>query len=455
LKARVAELEARLAELEARLAAAGKNSSNSSKPPSSDITKPPKTQPAENAGKRKRGGQPGHPRHERAAFQPEQINDTQVYSLGCCPDCGGSVQESEAKPNIIHQVELVEKPILITEHRAAAFWCPQCQKVHHAPLPDEVTKAGLIGPRLTAFVGYLKGPCHTSFTAISQLLRDVVGIAISRGHLAKLVQKLSASLEPCYEELLAALPDERRLNVDETSHKDLGKRLWTWCFRAPLYTLFRIAPSRGSEVLIDVLGREFNGLLGCDYFSAYRKYMKDFGVPLQFCLAHLIRDVKFLVEHPDEDNRIYGTTLLGHLRKLFGVIHRRDEYASEDSFRRTLTAVRNALVYDAIHQLPPTRQAGNLADRFVEHCESYFRFITTPDVEPTNNLAEQAIRFVAIHRRLTQGTRGPRGQRWCERIWTVVATCAQQGRSAFGFLHQTILSYFRGQPAPSLLPDSK
>ena len=95
--------------------------------------------------------------------------------------------------------------------------------------------------------------------------------------------------------------------------------------------------------------------------------------------------------------------------------------------------------------------AGNLADRFVEHMDSYFRFITTPNVEPTNNLAEQAIRFVAIHRRVTQGTRGDAGQRWCERIWTVVATCAQQGRSVFDFLCQAVESHFHQTPAPSLL----
>ena len=72
--------------------------------------------------------------------------------------------------------------------------------------------------------------------------------------------------------------------------------------------------------------------------------------------------------------------------------------------------------------------AANLAERFVVDMDSYFRFITEPDIDPTNNVAEQAIRFVAIHRRLTQGTRGETGQRWCERIWTVISTGAQQGR---------------------------
>jgi len=452
---RCAELEARLAELEAQVAALRKNSSNSSKPPSSDIVKPPKLKTPGRRGKRKRGGQPGHPRHERPPLSPEQIDRTWEYSLDACPDCGGLLKHSDAAPRVIQQIEIIQRPIRIEEHRGLAHWCPKCRKMHYAPLPQDVRQAGLIGPRLTALVGYLKGACHASFSTIRKFLRDVMGVTISRGQLAKLVQKVSGSLQASYEELLAALPAEERINVDETGHPDSGQRLWTWCFRTPLYTLFKIDASRGSDVLLEVLGHEFDGLLGCDYFSAYRKYMRlNENVAVQFCLAHFIRDVKFLVAHPRPANRHYGELLLSHLRKLFGVIHRRGQFVSEASFRRTLTAVRNALVGDAIVQLPDTREAANLADRFVAHYESYFRFITEPAIEPTNNLAEQAIRFVAIHRHITQGTRGAAGQRWCERMWTVVGTCAQQGRSAFHFVHQAVVAAFRHTASPRLLPDS-
>ncbi len=93
-----------------------------------------------------------------------------------------------------------------------------------------------------------------------------------------------------------------RLNVDATGHKANAQRLWTWCFRAYLYTVHKISPSRGSDVLVETPGEEFQGILGCDYFSAYRKYMGDFGVPLQICLAHLIRDVKLLADHANKRN---------------------------------------------------------------------------------------------------------------------------------------------------------
>jgi len=112
------------------------------------------------------------------------------------------------------------------------------------------------------------------------------------------------------------------VNADETGHKDNGQRMWTWCFRASLYTLFKIDPSRSSHVLLNVLGEELDGVLGCDYFSAYRKYMDDFNVVVQFCLAHLIRDVKFLVGHPHSKNRAYGRRVLAALRDLFHATHR-------------------------------------------------------------------------------------------------------------------------------------
>ena len=271
--------------------------------------------------------------------------------------------------------------------------------------------------------------------------------------LQKLIGKVSQSLADPYNELLAALADQSHLNIDETGHKDNGKKLWTWCFRAYLFTVFKISPSRGSEVLIQTLGQEFEGVIGCDYFSAYRKFMRlDENVKLQFCIAHLIRDIKFLCIHPDPENQRYGIVLREHFRKLFQTIARRDEFANEETFRRSLDRIRIDIVCDATFETPDTQHANNLAERFYQHCDSYFRFITDPAIGPTNNVAEQAIRFVAIHRRMTQGTRGEAGQSWFERICTVAVTCEQQGRSALDFIQQSGHSFFTGEQSPSLLP---
>lgn len=93
-----------------------------------------------------------------------------------------------------------------------------------------------------------------------------------------------------------------------------------------------------------------------------------------------------------------------------------------------------------------------MAKRFRQHAEAYFTFITTPGMDPTNNVAEQAIRFVVIDRHVTQGTRSVKGRRANQRLWTVIATCALQGRSAFAFILEAVEAFVHDRPAPSLLP---
>ena len=445
-----APLVERIATLEAELAKAKKNSSNSSKPPSSDMVKPPRP-PAKDGKKRKRGAQPGHQQHLRPIFPPEAVDLIEPYTLDRCPDCGGSLRLAKRPPDVLQQIEITETPTIVTEHRGLAYWCPHCRKFHYAPLPDTVVKAGLFGPRLTALVAFMKGVCHASFSTIRKFLRDVAHVDVSRGYLAKLIAKVSESLAAAYAELFSRLPGEAVLNIDETGHKEYREKFWTWCFRAQLYTLFRIDKSRGSKVLVEVLGQEFNGVLGCDYFGAYRKYMRQFDVLVQFCLAHLIRDVKFLLTLPGREDQAYGRRVRTSLRELFAVIHRRDKLTAT-GFQKALEAARQQVVKSATTRVPKGNHAQNLAKRFREHGEAYFRFITTPGIEPTNNLAEQAIRFVVIDRRITLGTRSETGRRWCERIWTTVATCAQQGRSVFTFLLDSIHAYFSGGLSPSLLP---
>lgn len=453
LEARLAACEARVAQLEAELAKAKKNSSNSSKPPSSDIVNPPKSKSGKRKKGGKRGGQPGHPRNTRPAFTPEEIDKSFDYYYDHCPDCSGPVVQSKEPIRILQQVELVERPIIITEHRSVPYYCPHCQTIHYAPIDKEVVAGGLVGPRLTTLIAFLKGGCHCSYSTIHTFVKSALGVSISRGQLVNVVQKVATSLDGAYQQLLDLLPSQTILNVDETGHKNNGDAMWTWCFRASLFTLFKISPSRGSGVLLDVLGEEFNGVLGCDYFSAYRKYMKDCNVLVQFCLAHLIRDIKFLTTHPDRRNRAYGRRVLDAMRNLFSIIHRR-ETMTESQFALAMEDAGALLWGEATHRVPWTREAQNMAERFDKHGESYIRFITTPGIEPTNNLAEQAIRFVVLDRKVTQGSRSEAGQRWLERIWTVIATCAQQRLSAFKFLYESIVAHFNGVVGPSLVPDT-
>jgi transposase len=451
LAARMARLETELARLREQLAAAKKDSSTSSKPPSSDIVKPKPPSAEDGEAKRKIGGQPGHPMHQRELFPPEEITDFHTHVLGACPHCGGEVQRNGPLAKIVQQIDVEQTPLTIEQHTCPEYWCRHCQKTCHAPLPLPIERGGLVGPGLTALIAFMKGGCHASFSTIRIFLRDIVGVTLARSTLNNTIKKVTAALDGPYEELLIALPFADVLNIDETGHKDNGQRWWTWCLRADLYTIYKVDAQRSADVLLDLLGKDFDGVIGCDYFSAYRRYMREVGVTVQFCLAHLIRDVKFLTTLPDARDRAYGEGLRQALKDLFAVIHRREEMSAAE-FARELQTARAWVLHRGLHDVPPTRHAQNLAERFRKHGEAYFTFVTTPEVGATNNLAEQAIRFVVIDRHITQGTRSEAGRRWCERIWTVIATCAQQCRSAYAFLKEAIDHWFHGEEAPSLLP---
>ena len=202
LEEQVARLEKRIAKFEKEVAKLRKNSSTSSKPPSSDIVKPPKPKGRKSKKQRKIGSQPGHPKHERKPFAEEDVTDAREHHLDYCPDCGGKMKRAKAEPRAAQQVEVVESPVRIDEHRSLAYYCPHCRKLHYAPLPPEVERGGLVGPCLTALVAYMKCACHASFSTIRKFLRDVMKITISRGQLAKLIRKVSRALKGVHEDLL-------------------------------------------------------------------------------------------------------------------------------------------------------------------------------------------------------------------------------------------------------------
>jgi transposase len=449
---RVCHLEQALQQLREQLAKEQKNSSTSAKPPSSDIVKPPKPLGAADTPQRKIGGQPGHPPHFRAPFPAEQVTNTVPHHLLCCPDCGQALEATAEPPRLVQQVDLEEIRLTIVEHRSHTSWCSHCQKAYKAPLPAHIEQGGLLGPQLTALVAYLKGACHASFSTIRKFFRAVLQIPISRGYLVKVIAKVSAALDQSYEELLRLLPSAAILNVDETGHKFKGDRWWTWCFRAELYVLYHIDAHRSGDVLMQLLGKDFQGVIGCDYFSSYRRYMRECGVTLQFCLAHWIRDVKFLTTLPRPAERAYGERLRTLLRELFAIIHEREQW-SATAFRQRLAAKRREILAAGLQEVPDSKHGRAMANRFRKHGTAYFEFITTPGIEPTNNLAEQAIRFVVIDRHITQGTRSESGNRWCERIWTVIATCALQGKSVYEFLTASVTAYWAGTKLPSLVPE--
>ncbi len=432
--------------LEEKIARLQKNSGNSSKPPSSDIVKPLKV--IRRLGKkRKRGGQRGHRKFSRQPFEPEQVDEVIEYEF---KDKDAKGLKPLDEWCIIQQIELPDKMYRVIEHRARKYLDPATGQIHLAPIPDEVRKGGLLGADFTAATAFMKGGCHMSYTTIQKFLKELMKLDISRGMLCKAVQKVSQSLQPAYEQLAERLPYESQVGVDETGHHDEGKLHWTWCFDTSDYSLFKIDESRGSNVLEKTLGKDFSGIVCADYWGAYRKYARLFDVPVQYCMAHLIREVRFLAEHKITKLSRWGHNLLGWLRKLFRTLHRRDELTAK-GFIRSMDKIKAGFL-SRMRRPPNHPLAKKLARRFRgKAAESYFRFLTEPDVEPTNNRTERQIRPVVIDRRITQGTRGDAGMRWCERIWTTLSTCKKQERNVFDFIHESIIANWSKQKHPLLI----
>ena len=180
----------------------------------------------------------------------------------------------------------------------------------------------------------------------------------------------------------------------------------------------------------------------------------------QYCWAHLIRDIRFLLKHPDKKTKAWAERLLDRSQRMFSAWHRRDEM-TDAGFHRSMFTHRDRFL-EIVRKPPDSKEAANLTGRFLlvelvdgssyDMSQDYFRFMFASGVEPTNNHSEQQVRYCVIDRRITQGTRSESGQRYHERLWTAIATCDKQGRSFFQFLHESISRHLKGEPHNSLMP---
>ncbi len=457
-----AQFKQRIAELELALAKALKNSSTSSKPPSSDIVKPkPKQQKPGRRKKRKLGGQPGHQRQLREPLPAERVDETFEYGID-----DAVVQQLgltlTGDFDVIQHVELPETPVHVTEYRLAVYedadgqlYIPDCPELN----------GPIFGPRLLATIGWLKSVAHCSYTTLELWMEDILQVPVSRGYLSKLCTgTISGSLADAHDEVAAAIPRQHQLGSDETSIKNNGKKHWIWCISSTSFSLFHIAKTRSRDVLEQLVGADFAGYLNFDYFSANCSFAWNFWIKAQYCWAHLIRDIRFLEKHPDKKTQAWAEQLLDRSRRMFSAWHRRDEMTA-DGFRRSMLTHRDRFL-EVVRQPPATQEALTFAARFaiVEYfdedvseggwydlSQDYFRFMFADDVEPTNNHSEQQVRHCVIDRKITQGTRSEVGQRYHERMWTAIATCQKQSRNFFDFLHNSIIAKQKNHPAPSLL----
>jgi transposase len=433
-------LTARVAELEAKL---GKNPNNSSKPPSS--THPhDKTPPSTPKSGRKRGGQPGHDKHERALIPTEQCQDMVPCVPTECRRCGKKLIGADPEP-IRHQVwELPEIQPIVTEYQQHRLTC-SCGCSTCGELPQGVP-TGQAGPRLIAFSGLLMACFRQSKRRAAQFLSMILNQPASAGWMVLLQNRAAEAVLPAYNELAKQLPTETVLHADESPTKEGTAKAWVWTFVAATFTFFACRTSRAADVATELLGADFGGVVQCDRARMYWAFGR-----LQWCWAHLKRDFQALIDGPCPTAKRLGHDLMKPTRELFALWKKvRDGTISRRTFRRKMQPIRQRVDTLLLRGYYNAHTYG-FCKELVEHGEHLWTFIDTEGVEPTNNAAEQALRHAVIWRKLSFGTQSPSGSRFVERLLTVIETCRRQSRHVFSWLIDAVQAHFNQRPAPSLL----
>lgn len=452
LKQQVAVLQKQVSTLQAEVdklrEQVNKNSRNSSKPPSSD---PPqkRTYPKPESSGQKKGGQKGHPGKGRKLKPPEQVDRIVVSRPVACESCGALLLGEDPHPKR-HQVsELPRVKPEIIEYQVHTLTCCACGAQNQPEWPAEMPP-GSFGERLQATVSYLGGRFGISQRDIAELLETVFQVEIGLGSIPAQEQRVSQAVEQPVAEAQQYVQEQAVVNLDETSWQEWTKNFWLWVCSTPAVTVFRLFPTRGATGAEQMLGEDYDGIVGSDRYSAY-SWLSP--ANRQVCWAHLKRDFQALVERGGESKTV-GRLLLKQVKELFGLWRRvRDGTLSRADFQAAMQPIRKE-VSALLH-----------IGTFVKHCitrrtcqnilkleQALWTFVDREGVEPTNNVAERALRRGVIWRRRSFGTQSENGSRFVERILTVVTTLRQQKRDVLDYLTEACKVSTLGIAPPSLLP---
>jgi transposase len=460
LQQKLAEAEKQIADLERQLALRKQNSTASSKPPSSDGLAGEQRQRGSGRKKSKRrpGGQPGHRGHWRGLAPVDRVDRVIELFPAQCRHCDSRLSWKMATQGDPRRHQVTELPPIeahITEYRCQRLLCPECGKTTQAELPAEAQ--GQFGPQLSALIAYLTVVCRLPRRVTQELLEQVLQIPLSLGSIQNSWEEASdAVAEPCAE-LERQLPYEPVINSDETGYRTNGEKRWLWAMVATNFVFYKIALTRGAEVLAQLLGEVFAGILCSDRCPSYLKYHPGEG---QFCWAHFKRNILGVLEvgKSSDVERFCRDALALHAR-LFRLWHRfragpdirYGPVTREQLIAKSIPLEKQFFALADRYADSPDRAVSNLARALLLHFERFFTFLRKDGVEPTNNTAERALRCAVQWRKISFGNRSVEGEVAVARLLTVTRTCRIQNRAPLDYLIIAIKLHRNKQSVPSLL----
>lgn len=403
------DLENRIVELERRLLAY----ENAHTPPSLSKKKRERRPP-----KGRLGAPEGHPRYERA--QPEPTT-TDEHKEEACPHCAARLGAPYRVERRIIEDLPAPQPLIVTEHLIDHYRCPSCRR--HVIAKHPLGK-GVFGPAVQAHVTLLKYDDRLPLRKAVNALGRHYNLPLTNVAVMNLTEQVSQALQPEYQASIKRVRASKIVNADETSIKVDGFNYWIWTFVTKTDTVFVIKPSRGASAVQEVLGDDYQGIVGCDGWKVYLRFSR-----LQRCWAHLLREGKHLAEHHP-----ILAWLPGALKALFEKITALRKHpppiAQRWRARDTLTKQLQAI----LKKVARCKTASKFVTKVTNGMDHWFTCVVYTEVEPTNNAAERALRELVVQRKIIGGLRRPKGAATMECIMTLLTTWRQQGLDLFSTL---------------------
>lgn len=388
--------------------------------------------------RKKPGRKPGHPGAFRAA--PEQIDEVIDLPLDHCPGCGGSVTQVRVIEQIIEEIPPIRPRVykLITR-RGTCGCCGKMRTTHPLITSDAGGCAGVqIGPRALALAASLNKVAGLTLGTTKKVLDQLCGLRVSRGGLCQAMHRLAERVEGDYEQLIHTLRHEPAVNADETSWWVGGPGHWLWTFTTPTTTLYTVG-NRSAQVIDDILGDDFAGVLVSDCLASYDRH----DCRKHKCFAHHLRAIRAA----EELDTAFHVTLkprpspyLREWRGLFqaaaAVWRTRDQIGVERFalYRSKLEGRKDQLL-----DQPVTRPGEvKVRNRLIKHRPHLLRCLEEPAAEPTNNRAERALRPAVIARKLSCGNKTDRGRRTWQTLASLGVTLNQRGQDLTDLLRQRL-----------------
>lgn len=430
-----------------------KDSSNSSRPPSSDsiATKVDRYNTNHEhyipTGK-KQGAQIGHKGHGRHLKPSAEVDEVIICPVPeHCPACQSKLIEHQVSRR--KQVAyLKDKFLLIKEFQILQARCCACHRLCYGELPPETPK-GSLGSCVLSIISMLTGRYRLSKRQVKACLYDLFGLKLSVGTISNAEKEVSAAIKPIVSEVHQALKASFLNHSDETTHYHKHQLRWLWLLANDRLAYLCIHRYRNSEIAHCLLGESGSSIWVTDRYSVYYFLPQK---QHQYCWAHLKRDIQEIMDNPDKVHARLGRRLDKIRLAIFKEYKDWQEYHSNQllsvKMKQHLKAFRKALW--AGLKLKGQKTA-NFCRHLLKNWRKCWNFLGNPKIPPTNNHAERMLRHNVIWRKLSLGTHSDRGDRYVERISTVQLSCHLQGRDLLSFLESALNCFWSGHDPPSLL----